>query len=330
MGVWSNKKVLVAGGTGLIGAYLVDELLTRGARVRVVSLDDPSRARTETEFVQLDLTVPENCAIACEKMDYVFNLLCAKGSPEAVNNFPATLMRPMLLFNTHLLDAAIKAGVAGYLYTSSVGVYFPAEVLREDDVERNPLAPNDRFAGFAKYVGERYAEACQREHNIPITIVRPPNVYGPGDNFDLINAMVIPSIIKKALSASESGAPLTIWGDGSAERDYIHARDAACSMLLALEKGQGQTFNIGTGVGISVRVLVNTILSHIHPRPPVVWDTAKPTGDKRRVLDISRISALGFKPTTTLDKGIKETIDWYIANRDALNNGYSVFRQTKP
>lgn len=330
MDFWSDKRVLVAGGTGLIGAYLVNELLTLGARVRVVSLDDPSRAHPGSEFFHLDLTLPDNCLTACAGMDCVFNLLCAKGSPEAVNNFPATLMRPMLLFNTHLLDAAIKAGIAGYLYTSSVGVYFPAEVLREDDVERNPLAPNDRFAGFAKYVGERYAEACQREYNISVTIVRPPNVYGPGDNFDLKNAMVIPSLIKKALRASETGDPLTIWGDGSAKRDYIHARDVARGILLAFEKGQGRTFNIGTGIGISVRELTDTILDYINPKPALVWDTTKPTGDKKRILDISRISALGFKPTTTLNEGIKETMEWYMANRDAPNNSYSVFRQIKP
>lgn len=327
---FKNKNVLVAGGSGMIGTYLVNELLAREAHVRVASMDNPYKAHPKTEFFYLDLTILDNCITACTDMDYVFNLLCAKGSPEAVNNFPATIMRPMLLFNTLLPYAAMKAGAVGYLYTSSVGVYFPAEVLREDDVESNRLTLVDRFAGFAKYAGERYAQACQHEYNIPVTIVRPPNVYGPRDNFDLMNAMVIPSLIKKALHASENGIPLTIWGDGSAERDYIHAHDVARGMLLAFEKGSGRTFNIGTGIGTSVRVLADTILDQINPKPSIVWDTAKPTGDKKRILDISRISALGFKPTTTLREGIKETLEWYKANRHIPDYRYDVFKQTKP
>ena len=317
---FKNSKVLVAGGTGLVGIPLVKLLIKLGAKVRIASLDDPSRSHPQAEFLQLDLIDYDNCLNACQGVNYVFNLLCAKGSPGMVKRFPATMMRPMVKFNINLIDAAIQTKVNGFLYTSSVGVYYPAAILNEDDTEKNPPPPND-FAGRAKLYGEWYATAIAIEHNLKVTIVRPSNIYGPYDNFDSVNATVIPSLIKRAVSGEN---PFVVWGDGSQIRDFIFSEDVARGMILTAEKAK-EPVNLGSGKGVSIKELVNIIVSNINPRPEIVFDTSKPTGDKIRLMDITRARSIGFKPIVTLEKGIKETINWYKENKDKTDNRYDIF-----
>lgn len=317
---FKNKNVLAAGGTGMVGTQLCKLLYDQGAHIRIASMDDKTRAHPKAEFCQVDLTDYGNCQWVCQDMDYVFNLLCAKGSPETVKNYPASIMRPMVLFNTNLFDAAKEARVGGFLYTSSVGVYYPAPVYYEDDTERTPAPPAD-FAGRAKLFGEWYATALRIEHGWDVTIVRPANVYGPYDNFDSVNAMVVPSLIKRALTEN----PMTVWGNGSSVRDFIHAQDVAQGMLFMAEKKPSQPVNLGSGAGISIKELVETIASNVEPAPKVVWDTSKPSGDAQRILSTSRAQELGFKPEIPLKQGIRETIAWYKANRNTSNNRYDIF-----
>ena len=320
--MFQGKKVLVAGGTGLIGIPLVEMLLAQGAQVRIASLDDPSRANPKAEFLRLDLTRLDNCLKACDGMDYVMNLLCIKGSPAVTNVRPASFFTPMILFNTCLMEAARQCKVQGYLFTSTIGVYSPAEVFYEDEVWKTFPSPNDRFAGWAKRMGELQVDAYRIEYNWKnITIVRPANVYGPYDNFDSINAMVVPSLIKRALNEN----PLTVWGDGSSERDFIHARDVARGMLLAMEKAPGQILNLGGGRGFSIKELVETIVAQLDVKPKVVWDVTKPAGDKKRIMDISRARAIGFEPQMSLAEGIKDTMAWYKQNSHQTGKRYDVF-----
>lgn len=307
----------------MIGIPLVEMLLAGGAQVRIASLDDPSRANPKAEFKRADLTVMKNCLDACEGMDFVFNLLCVKGSPAVTTTKPASFFTPMILFNTNLMEAAHRCRVGGFLYSSSIGVYSPAEVFYEDDVWKTFPSPHDKFAGWAKRMGELQAEAYRIEHGWKnISIVRPANVYGPYDNFDSINAMVVPSLVKRAAGGEN---PMVVWGDGSSERDFVHARDVAAGMLLAAEKGAGQVLNLGSGVGLSIKKLVETIVAHCEKKPEIVWDTTKPLGDKKRILDISRARALGYKPAVTIEEGIKDLMQWYKKNRDQTGKRYDVF-----
>ena len=196
---FKNQSVLVTGGTGMIGRQLVDLLVERGAKVYVVSLDPPRGLPEGVMYKLADLTDFSACQEVCEGMDYVFNLVGVKGSPKMCKEQPADFMVPMLQFNTNMMEAARRAGVKWYLYTSSVGVYHPAEVFKEDDVWSTFPSDNDRFAGWAKRIGELQAEAYSIQYGWDcVSIVRPANVYGPYDNFDPENAMVIPSLIRKA------------------------------------------------------------------------------------------------------------------------------------
>lgn len=323
--MYKGKNVLVTGGTGLIGRPLVGMLIEHGAKVRIASLDDPTRAHPEAEFRQVNLTRFENCLEVCRGMDCVFHLAGIKGSPAMTSKKPASFFVPLILMNTNMMEAARQCGAERYLYTSTIGVYAPAEVFHEDDVWKTFPSENDKFAGWAKRMGELQAEAYGIEHGWDkIAIVRPANVYGPFDNFDPNNAMVIPSLIKRALDGED---PLIVWGDGSPVRDFIHARDVAAGMLLVLEKATGQSINLGSGVGFSIREIVEIIIANISKKPKVVWDTSKPTGDKRRVMDISRARALGFSPMVTIQGGIRETIEWYLENRETVSKRFNVFTE---
>ncbi len=323
MNLYTGKKVLVTGGTGMIGRPLVKPLLPHGAEAHIAVLDDPSRADPAATFHRLDLMSLENCLQVCAGMDFVFHLAGIKGSPAMTARKPASFFVPTISFNTNMMEAARRCGVKRYLYTSTIGVYQPTEVFHEDDVWKTFPSENDRFAGWAKRMGELQAEAYRIEYGWDtIAIVRPANVYGPYDNFDPRNAMVIPSLIRRALSGEN---PLVVWGDGTAIRDFIHCDDVAAGMLKVMESGTHQPVNLGSGTGVTVRDVVEMILKNLEVKPKIEWDITKPSGDKKRLMDTSRAKSLGFTPGISLEEGIRSTIVWYRENQSEVDKRYNVF-----
>lgn len=325
MNFYKNKNVLVTGGTGLIGRPLVEKLLAHGANVTVASLDDPLRVPEGVIFKRIDLREFSNCLEICTDQEIVFQLAGVKGSPAMTAKRPASFFVPTITFSINMMEAARRACVKNFLFTSSVGVYSPAEVFYEDDVWKTFPSHNDRFAGWAKRMGELQAEAYKIEYNWnTISIVRPANVYGPYDNFDPNNAMVIPSLIKRAMDGEN---PLVVWGDGSPIRDFIHARDVASGMMLAVEKGINEPINLGSGKGITIKEIAEIIARNMPHSTEIVWDTQKPKGDAKRLLDMTRANNYGFMPQITIEEGIKETISWYEKNRDQVHKRYNPFTE---
>jgi GDP-L-fucose synthase len=327
MSFYKNKKVLVTGGTGLIGKPLVELLLAQGANVTIVSLDDPSRAPEGVTFKQADLREFSNCLEICKDQEIVFQLAGVKGSPAMTAKRPASFFVPTITFSINMMEAARRCNVERFLFTSSVGVYAPAEVFYEDDVWKTFPSPNDRFAGWAKRMGELQAEAYKIEYNCDkISIVRPANVYGPHDNFDPNNAMVIPSLIHRAMSGE---SPLSVWGDGSPIRDFIHSSDVAAGMILAVEKGINEPINLGSGTGVTIKQIAEIVAANV-PNGPVKieWDITKPKGDAKRLMDMTRASSYGFKPGVSIEQGIIDTINWYASHREATNTRYNAFTET--
>lgn len=326
MTFYTNKNILVTGGTGLIGRPLVEMLQEQGAKVTVVSLDDPSRAPEGVIFKKADLREFNNCLEICKDQEIVFQLAGVKGSPAMTAKRPASFFVPTLMFSINMMEAARRAEVDRFLFTSSVGVYSPAEVFYEDEVWKTFPSPNDRFAGWAKRMGELQAEAYKIEYDWDkISIVRPANVYGPFDNFDPANAMVIPSLIRRAMDGE---IPLTVWGDGSPIRDFIHAKDVARGMMLAVEKGINQPINLGSGTGVTIKEIAEIVAKNIPGSPiELVWDTTKPKGDAKRLMDMTRANGHGFSPIISIEEGIRETIEWYAKNRNSVENRYNAFTE---
>ncbi|HEX4046063.1 MAG TPA: NAD-dependent epimerase/dehydratase family protein [Gammaproteobacteria bacterium] len=326
MSFYNNKNVLVTGGTGLIGQPLVNMLLQQGAKVTVVSLDDPSRAPQGVSFKRADLREFSNCLEICKDQEIVFQLAGVKGSPAMTAKRPASFFVPTITFSINMMEAARRVGVERYLFTSSVGVYSPAEVFYEDDVWKTFPSPNDRFAGWAKRMGELQAEAYKIEYNWDkISIVRPANVYGPYDNFDPQNAMVIPSLIKRAMDGE---SPLTVWGDGSPIRDFIHAKDVARGMMLTVEKGINEPINLGSGTGVTIKQIAEIVAANVpNSSVELAWDVTKPAGDAKRLMDMTRANSYGFVPEVSIEAGIKETIAWYANNHAHINDRYNAFTE---
>lgn len=308
----------------MIGRSLVELLMKAGAKVRVVSLDDPSLAYPGTEFLKLDLTKMENCLQACEGMNIVFHLAAVKGSPKMTMEKPASWFTTIILLNTNMMEAARLKEVDWYLYTSTVGVYMPAEVFREDDVWKGFPSENDKFAGWAKRMGELQAEAYRIQYKKDnISIVRPANVYGAYDDFDSEAAMVIPSLIKRAVNGED---PLTVWGDGTQVRDFIYTEDVARGMMFVVEKKYTKPVNLGSGTGHSIKEIVEIIIKNLDKKPQVVWDVSKPSGDKIRLMDTSRAKSIGFEPKISLEEGIREVMNWYRENKDKNIRRYDKFK----
>jgi len=321
---FDGKKILVTGGTGMIGRQLVDMLIERGADVRIASLDDSSRAHPDAEYHKIDLMSFSNCMKMCEDIEYVFHLAGVKGAPGIVTQKAATILVSFLRFNTNMMEAARQCGAERYLFTSTIGVFGPSEIFYEDKVWDSFPSKNDWYGAWAKRMGELQAEAYEKEYGWNgISIVRPANVYGPYDNFDPLNSMVIPSLIRRAVDGEN---PLTVWGDGTPVRDFIHAKDVAEGMLIAIDKGLGKAINLASGTGTSIKKIANIIADNMEEKPEIVWDASKPSGDKKRVMDITIARKIGFKPCISIEEGIKETIKWYKENRAIVDNYHNVLR----
>jgi GDP-L-fucose synthase len=308
---FATKNVLITGGTGLIGRQVVKILCDAGAKVRLISLDRV-KVDDRAEHIMGDLTDFTLCREVTKDMDFVFHMAGIKGSIEVTKSKPASFFVPLLMFNTNVLEACRINQVQKIVYTSSIGAYSSAEVFRESEDLEGP--PMDMFPGWAKRMAELQVKAYRQQYGLNnFAVVRPCNVYGPGDNFDPENAMVIPALMYR-IRRKEN--PVVVWGDGSAVRDFAYSRDIAEGVILALYHGtRGGFVNLGSGTGVSIRELVETLHSFLGFN--YEFDTSKPSGFPKRVMDISLArKLLNYNPTTLLREGLQETWEWFIHNQD--------------
>ena len=326
--MFSNKKILVAGGTGLVGQQLVPKLINLGGKVFIASLDDKSLINNKIEdFYNLDLMNLDNCIKITKDKEIVFNLLGVTGSPKINIEKPASFMMSNIYCAINLLMAAQISKVKKYLYTSTYGVYAHSTIMKEDDVWKTFPSENDKFAGWAKRIGELQIEAFKIEYNFEsLHIVRPANIYGPYANFDPKNSMVIPSLIRRIIKGEN---PLIVWGNGTAIRDFIFSADVAEAMIQVMQKKIEKPINIGSGTGISIKELVNTLLSSkiIKKKPKVIFDKTKPTGDKKRILDTSLAKSYGITNKVSLKEGLDKTINWYLNNQSLTHKRFNYFKK---
>ena len=305
-----EKNVLITGGTGLIGREVTNILRAFGAKISVISLDSIKHF-ADVNYIYGDLTNLDVCLDVTTNIDYVFHLAGIKGSIDVTKSRPASFLVPLLMFNTNVLEASRRNGVKKLVYTSSIGAYPAAEVFEESMGEAGD--PMDMYPGWAKRMAELQIRSYAEEYGLEWSVVRPCNVYGPGDNFDPNNAMVIPSLMMR-ISNGEN--PLKVWGDGSAVRDFAFSRDVALGTIQALMHGtRGSFINLGSGVGHSIKDLVET-LNQLVPFN-YEFDATKSGGFPRRVMNIDRAREwVGYEPQTSLFEGLQETWEWFQENKD--------------
>ncbi|TSC88515.1 MAG: NAD-dependent epimerase/dehydratase [Microgenomates group bacterium Gr01-1014_7] len=317
---YKRKKVLVAGGTGMIGICMVNKLLQYGCEITIASLESKEYAEKlfgkKVRFIQTDLTDFENCLKVTKKQELVFNLVGIKGSVGIGQTKIASFLVPMLRFQTNLMDASFKNEAKGFLFASSICAYPQSDKPKtEDSVWDGQPKQNDRIPGLAKRIGEVQGEAYLHEFGWKaVKIVRPSNVFGPFDDFNPNTAQIIPALIARMVGREN---PVKVWGDGSAIRDFIFVEDVADGMLLAMEKANpADPLNVGSGKGITIKQIAETIAKNVPQKPEIEWDKTKPTGDPFRILSMQKTKKiLKFTPKYTLEDGIKKTIGWYLKNR---------------
>jgi GDP-L-fucose synthase len=305
----NGKSILVTGGTGLIGRQIVRLLCDAGAVVKIVSLDKII-VDERAEHILGDLTEFSLCKEITSGMDYVFHIAGIKGSVDLPKAKPASFFVPLLMMNTNVLEASRINGVKKAVFSSSIGAYASAEVFKESEGEdREPM---DLSPGWAKRMGELQVKAYRTQYGLDnFAVVRPCNVYGPGDTFDPVTAMVIPSLMYRIHHGED---PLMVWGDGSAIRDFAYSEDVAIGTIQALYYGTDSGFvNLGSGKGYSVRELVETMHSFIPFK--YEFDTSKSGGYPKRVMDITLArKMINYDPGTSLVDGLKKTWDWFQEN----------------
>ena len=249
-------------------------------------------------------------------MHGLFHLAGRRGSLGIQRRQAATMLGENLMICLTTLAAARHSGVERILYASTVTVYPHMEVYREELAWSGNPHPANKYAAWAKRIAEKYVEAQEIEYGLKNTaIIRPVNTFGPHDDFAPETALVVPALIGRALSGE---TPFTVWGDGSAVRDLLYVSDAVDGMLLAYERGVGQgAFNIGSGRGYSIREVVIAVLAATGRNVDVNWDTTKPTGEARKVADITKArELLGYDPKVGLPEAIALTVDWFRRNRE--------------
>ena len=288
-----NKSALVIGASGMVGTALM-KVLGRSKKYFLIKGVD----------IETDMTIKSNTEII-KDYDHIYHLAGKKGSPQTARERPADYL-PMLQFDANIIEAVGKYKPEWFLYTSSIGVYPPMEVYEEDKVWHEVPSENDKIPGYIKRMGELGCYAIRATYGYEnISIVRPANIYGPNDNFGK-NSMVIPALIKKG----HEDDVINVWGDGSPTRDFIYCEDVARGMLHMVENKVNDTVNLGSGEGVKISDIANTIGRHFDKE--VKYDTTKPNGDMKRLMSMKRANDYGFKPTTSLDDGIQKTIDWYL------------------
>jgi len=319
-----GKKVLVTGGTGLIGQQLIKLLKEEGANIRIVSLDNNSLVPPDIEFMQLDLMNFDNCKKACENVDVVFNLIGIKTSPKIIKEKPANIFVSYLRFNTNIIEAARQSNVGWFLYVSTIGVYSPTDVMSEDELWNGFPSKHDWYGGWAKRMGEMQLETYKIQYGLNnYSVIRPANVYGPYDDFSE-TSMVIPSLIKRVYNKEN---PFVVWGDGTSIRDFIYSEDVARAMIFAVTNEINEPLNVGSGKGISIKDVVNTVIEISDYIPEIIWDISKPSGDKQRILNTNKLNNYGFTPKINLKDGLTKTLEWYKLNSSTIDGKrYNVFK----
>lgn len=320
---FDSTNVLVTGGTGMIGRQVVDMLLAIKANIKIVSLDR-LKVNNRAEYIFGDLTDFNFCKQICKDMDFVFHIAGIGIPAKEAKKRIATNFVPMLMMNTNILEACRLNKVRKICFTSTIGAYSQAEVFKESEYRLDSI-PMD-FASWTKRMAEAQVYAYKVEYGLDnFSIVRPANVYGPGDNFGTLNSLVIPSLLYRIFHKEN---PVVVWGDGSAIRDFVYSRDVAEGIIQALYYGTDSSFvNLGSGKACSIKDLIGVLREFLDFN--YIFDPTKPSGDKKRIMDISLArETIHYNPATSLLDGLKETWEWFVRYPDEYKGKVNYFAQS--
>lgn len=306
-----GKRIVVTGGSGFLGRFVVDRLLSRGVGREQIFI--PRRANE-------DLRLFDVCRRVVEGQDIIIHMAATVGGIGINREKPGEFFYDNLMMGVQLFEAARQAGVEKFISIGTICAYpkFTPIPFHEDDLWSGYPEETNAPYGLAKKMLLVQGQAYRQQYGFQSIYLLPVNLYGPHDNFDPKSSHVIPALIKKCVEAVETNAPsIEVWGDGTPTREFLYVEDAAEGIVLATEKYSGEEpVNLGSGMEISIRDLVVTIARLTGFTGDIVWDASKPNGQPRRCLDVSRAEReFGFRARTPFEEGLKRTIDWYRAER---------------
>ncbi len=312
-GFWKERRVVVTGGAGFLGARVAEKIAARGGLHIAVPRSKDYDLRDASAIRRL---------LAAERPDLIVHLAAVVGGIGGNMANPAAYFYDNIMMGVQLMEEARRAGVAKFVAAGTICSYpkFTPVPFREEDLWNGYPEETNAPYGLAKKMLIVQAQACRQQYGFNAINLLPVNLYGPGDNFSPDTSHVIPALIKKCADAIRSNAPeIVCWGDGSATREFLYVDDAAEGIVLAAERYDGaEPVNIGSGMEISIRDLAHLIARLTGFAGSIRWDASKPNGQPRRCLDTSKAEHLfGFKAKMPFEEGLKRTIEWYFSLQQA-------------
>jgi GDP-L-fucose synthase len=304
--VSKKSRIFIAGHRGLVGSAVSRALESRGYQNLIV--------RTHAE---LDLTQQEPVRrfFESERPDAVVMAAARVGGIHANNSRPAQFIRDNLLIQDNVIDSAQRTGVGKFAFLGSSCIYprLAPQPIKEDYLLTGPLEPTNEWYAIAKIAGVKMCQAMRREYGFKAISLMPTNLYGPGDNFDLQDSHVLPALIRRVHEAKLRADPtLVVWGTGTPRREFLHVDDLADAVLYLLHEYDAEPIvNIGWGEDITIRELAELVVSVIDYRGELQFDASKPDGTPRKLLDVTRLTELGWRPKIGLKQGIEQTYRWF-------------------
>ena len=304
--------VLVAGATGLAGSAIAKAFESNGKEVIGVN-------RSVIDLKDFEATKK---FLKKSKPSLVIDAAAKVGGIGANNSKPVEFLADNLQIQNNLMQGAFEAGVENFVFLGSSCVYPRdcAQPIKEDFLMTGPLESTNSAYAIAKIAGIEMINSYRKEHGLNWISLMPTNLYGPGDNFNLSESHVLPALVRRFVEAEANHAKeVTLWGTGSPLREFLHVDDLASAVVMASENyNESLLLNVGTGHDLSIKALAELIAHEAGFKGNIKWDSTKPDGTPRKVLDVSRITSMGWKPTITLEEGVASTITWF---KEAVSKG---------
>ncbi len=306
-----DAKIFVAGHRGLVGSAICRRLAKDGYENLLVrtrqEIDLTSQAQVRDFFEQ-------------ERPEYVFLSAAKVGGIHANDTYPADFIRDNLLIQTNIIDAAYKSGSQKLLFLGSSCIYpkFAPQPMPESCLLTGELESTNEWYAIAKIAGIKMCQAYRRQYDFPAISLMPTNLYGPGDNFHLENSHVVPALIRKFHEAKEqNAATVTVWGTGKPCREFLHVDDLADAALFLMQKyDEEQIVNVGVGTDVTIAGLAELVKKTVGYEGKITFDTTKPDGTPRKLLDVSKLNALGWQAKIDLQQGLASSYQWFLEHQD--------------
>ena len=307
----SDSKILVAGANGMVGSAIVRNLESKGYTNIIKG------TRGDVDFTNQEETERYFCS---EEPEYVFVAAAKVGGIMANNTYKGQFLYENLMIQSNIIHQSYNFGVKKLLFLGSSCIYpkFATQPITEDQLMSGALEPTNDAYAIAKIAGIKMCQSYREQYGFNAISLMPTNLYGPNDNFDLVTSHVLPAMIAKfheALNHSEH-YEVKLWGDGSAMREFLHVDDLAEACYVCMKQYEDiEHVNVGTGEDVTIKELAETIANIVGYARDINWDTTKPNGTPRKVLNVDKVKSLGWKPSISLEDGIRSTYEWYKENQ---------------